>query len=323
MKLYFLLHSNCRYLGCGSLPINFCTESSTMRLILTRLFNYAISPPNIFIYLDFILVVYVKCVYPSVLCRYSAGNLFHGLFTGYNFYSERCRILLQTTWRWPVSPALGVTGSQSRSSTSIALLIQESNVELQVSTGFLFITRTAEGTAGEENNTIPKQRLALLCQYLKHLSPQKCHRDPLQLSRKQLLKVTSHFKCPAGKFSRAKPPGLKCWELLGAFLQGLPISYPFCRSFSFPLPYHLLHPHTELHRIQNSHTPKAPFRYICRYSLLFFSLKPTHLDSDFSTSNRTDHPARWEKLFRILDVLTFHQQPCEQNFNQANGQSGK
>lgn len=135
---------------------------------------------------------------------------------------------------------------------------------------------------------------------------------------------TSHFKCLARQFSRAKPPGLKCWELFGAFLKGLPISYPFCGLFSFPLPHHLLHaPFPLMARVQNSHMPKAPFHYICRYSLLFFSLKPTHLDSDSSTSNHTDHPARWENLLRILDVLRFHQQPCEQNFNQANGPSGK
>lgn len=122
---------------------------------------------------------------------------------------------------------------------------------------------------------------------------------------------------PCVEMARGKSLGLKRWRLLGAFVQGLPISYPFCGSFSFPLPYHILHL-TLPPCVQTSHVPKAPFHSICRYSL-FFSLKPTHFDSHFSTSSHRDHRTRSETLLHILDTLMFHQQPCEQNFNHTNG----
>lgn len=109
-----------------------------------------------------------------------------------------------------------------------------------VSTGLLFITPVAEGTTGEETNTIPKHSHGTPLNCLCFSNMESCF--PWQmLSSDRVLKTTPRSKCPARKFSRGKPLGLKCWELLGAFLYGFLISYLFCSSFSFPLPYHSLH----------------------------------------------------------------------------------
>lgn len=70
------------------------------------------------------------------------------------------------------------------------------------------------------------------------------------------------------KWPEEKSLGLKRWRLLGAFGQGLPISDPFCASFSFPLPYRILHLTLPL-CVQTSHMPKAPFHSICRYSFSY------------------------------------------------------
>lgn len=94
------------------------------------------------------------------------------LLLEYKFYSEKCRLLLQTTWGWPVPPALGVARNQSSSSTSIALHIQESEVMCPLGSFSLHRQqnwRREQYYSKEQPHNCFK--LCLLFQYQKLLSP--------------------------------------------------------------------------------------------------------------------------------------------------------